>query len=315
LGRVVSHPHAIEVSCADGKVMLGGPILEDEVSLLVASVSSVPGVKQVEERLERHQESGNISALQGGTPRTGSRFELMQDQWSPAARVLTGLAAMGLVLAGLRQRGAMSGLLAAAGGGLLARSATNLDFGSLLGVGARARGIVVQKSININVPVEQVYEFWSNYQNFPRFMSRVKDVQPLGDNRSHWVVAGPGGVPLEWVSETTRTVPNELIEWHCVEGPALTHSGTVRFEPNGNGGTRVSVRMCYVPVGGAIGHAVARLFGADPKTKMDADLIRMKTLIETGHAPHDAARPGPPGMPARPASRGNGQSHTTGEKR
>jgi hypothetical protein len=51
--------------------------------------------------------------------------------------------------------------------------------------------------------------------------------------------------------------------------------------------------MCYHPIGGAIGHALARLFGSDPKSEMDADLLRMKTFIEKGHLPHDAASPLP----------------------
>jgi uncharacterized membrane protein len=67
----------------------------------------------------------------------------------------------------------------------------------------------------------------------------------------------------------------------------------VRFDPNGNGGTRLDIQLCYVPVAGALGHAVAKVFGADPKSEMDADLMCMKTLIETGRRPHDAARPLP----------------------
>jgi hypothetical protein len=53
------------------------------------------------------------------------------------------------------------------------------------------------------------------------------------------------------------------------------------------------VRLCYLPPGGAFGHAVASIFGADPKAEMDADLLRLKTVIETGRAPHGAAHPTP----------------------
>ena len=70
----------------------------------------------------------------------------------------------------------------------------------------------------------------------------------------------------------------------------MRHAGEVRFEPNGDGGTRLGVRLAYVPPAGALGHAVAALLGADPKSEMDADLMRMKTMIETGRPPHDAAR-------------------------
>jgi uncharacterized membrane protein len=68
----------------------------------------------------------------------------------------------------------------------------------------------------------------------------------------------------------------------------------VRFVGTTDGGTRVSVELSYIPPAGAFGHAVATMFGADPKSEMDADLLRMKSMIETGHAPHDAARPGLP---------------------
>lgn len=309
LGRAVSHPHAVHVDSAEGKVILSGPILEGEVPLLFATVKKVPGVRSIEDRLDVHKEAGNISALQGGLPRSGNRFELMQQQWSPATRVLTGFMGIGLVLAGLRERDLLGIALGAAGGGLLARSVTNLDFGSMLGVTADSRGIIVQKSININAPIGDVFEFWSNYQNFPRFMSRVREVRPLGDNHSHWSVTGPAGMPVEWVSETTQTLPNQLIEWRSVDGSSVCHSGQVRFDDNGSHGTRVSIRLHYVPVAGALGHAFARLFGADPKSDMDADLMRMKTLIETGHAPHDASQRGAGVAARRP--KGNGQAQST----
>jgi len=117
----------------------------------------------------------------------------------------------------------------------------------------------------------------------------VQDVQVV-DDRSHWTVAGPAGVPVHWTSELTRLEENRLIEWRSTNGSPVRHEGCVKFE-DCNGGTRVTVQMRYVPPAGAFGHAVAALFGADPKTEMDADLMRMKSMIETGHAPHDAAKP------------------------
>jgi uncharacterized membrane protein len=69
----------------------------------------------------------------------------------------------------------------------------------------------------------------------------------------------------------------------------VQHAGLVRFDPEKRG-TRVHIRMSYNPPAGATGHAVAVALGADPRRQMDGDLLRMKTLIETGKAPHDAAR-------------------------
>jgi len=291
LGRVVSHPHALDVTVRDGEVTLSGPILMDEVQPLVSCVQGIAGVRAVEDRLSAYEKAGRISALQGGRPRAGNRFELFQKNWSPTARLLAAGCGAGLVLVGARERGALNLALRVLGAGLLVRAATNREFASLLGVGEDCRGISVQKTISVNAPVERVFAFWRDYHNFPLFMTHVREVRVLDENRSQWIVAGPAGVLIDWISETTRVVPGERIEWRSESGAPIRHAGVVRFDSNGNGGTRVDIQLCYVPLAGALGHAVARAFGADPKSEMDADLMRMKTMIETGHPPHDAARP------------------------
>jgi uncharacterized membrane protein len=289
LGRVVSHPHAIEVSASGGHLTLIGPLLSYEARPLLKAVRRVPGVRAVSDQLTVYNEPGNVSALQGGEPRSGERFELMQHNWSPAARVVAGGAGAALMLAATQARGGLCALLGISGGTLLARAAANRDLASLLGFGER--GITVQKTIHVSAPVEQVFGFWTDYQNFPRFMHNVRDVQQVAENRSHWVVAGPAGVPVQWTAEVTRVIPGELIEWRSVSDSDVRHQGSVRFTSNGDNGTRVSVQLSYIPPAGAFGHAVATIFGADPKSEMDTDLLRMKTMIETGHPPHDAARP------------------------
>jgi uncharacterized membrane protein len=80
-----------------------------------------------------------------------------------------------------------------------------------------------------------------------------------------------------------------LISWQSAPGSTVEQKGVVRFRPDGDEKTVVDVRLSYYPPAGAIGHAIASLFGADPKSEMDEDLMRMKSFIETGHQPHDAA--------------------------
>jgi uncharacterized membrane protein len=89
----------------------------------------------------------------------------------------------------------------------------------------------------------------------------------------------------------TRVVPNALIEWRCEADCPVRNWGIVRFDADGYGGTRVNIRLFYLPPAGALGHAVATLFHADPKSDMDEDLMRVKAAIETGRLPHDAAAP------------------------
>jgi uncharacterized membrane protein len=288
LGRVVSHPHSVEVTAAGGHVTLSGPILAEEVRPLLRCVRGVSGVRAVSDRLAVYEDSAHVSGLQGGQPRRGSRFELMQDNWSPAARLASGSVGTALLLAATRARGGMCALLGLSGSALLARAATNRNLSALLGMGRASEGIVVQKTINVDAPVEQVFAFWTDYQNFPRFMHNVREVK-VQEDRSTWLVTGPAGVPVQWTSRVIGLEPNALIEWCSTYDSTVKHEGSVRFQPNGNGGTRVTVRLCYLPPAGAFGHAVASVFGADPKAEMDTDLLRLKTMIETGRAPHDAA--------------------------
>ena len=140
-------------------------------------------------------------------------------------------------------------------------------------------GIRVVRTMTVEAPIERVYEFWSDFENFPRFMSHVREVKRTGPDRTHWVVAGPGGTPIEWDAVITDRVPNEMISWRTVEGSLVEHRGTVRFRPAGNGATRIEVRMTYRPVGGALGHGIAELFGSDPERVIGEDLARVATHL------------------------------------
>lgn len=288
LGMVSSHPGAIEVRVHDGRVTLSGSILAEEVDPALSAVSSIRGVEGVENRLEVHQTAENVPSLQGGTRRM-QQFELMQENWSPSARTMMGMTGTVLTLYGLRREGFFRTIVGTIGLGILARSVTNMPVKRIVGVGAGHRAVDVQKTIHIAAPVEKVFEFWDNFQNFPKFMSNVREVQMKEDGRSHWVVAGPAGVPVEWDAVITERIPSQVIAWKTVPGSTVENAGIVRFNSGPDGTTRVDVRMAYHPPAGAIGHAVAPLFGADPKSEMDADLARMKSLIETGIRPHDAA--------------------------
>jgi uncharacterized membrane protein len=283
LGRAVSHPRAVTVTAANGRVTLSGPILVHEVSRLLATVSSVPGVTGVDNRLTVHEQAGDIPDLQGGVERTGESRELMQANWSPTARFLVGAAGGGLLTFGLTQRAPLACAIGTVGLGFLARAFTNRPLADLVGLGEGRRLIDVQKTIHIAAPVDRVFEFWSRYENFPRFMSHVREVRPEpGTRRSHWVVAGPAGVPVSYNTEITQFVPNEVVAWRTVPGSAVAHEGSVRFEAAPEGGTRLTVRMSYYPPGGALGHAVAALFGSDPKQAFDDDLMRLQSLIKGG---------------------------------
>ena len=288
IGMISAHPGAIEIRADGGRVTVSGPILAEEVDPVLSAVSSIRGVSGVENQLEVHQTAENVPSLQGGTRRM-QQFELMQENWSPTARTMMGITGTALTLYGLRREGFFRTIVGTIGLGVLTRSITNLPMKQIAGVGAGRRAVDVQKTIHIAAPVEKVFSFWDNFQNFPKFMSNVREVQMKEDGKSHWVVAGPAGVPVEWDAVITERIPNQLIAWKTVPGSVVEHAGTVRFNSNPDGSTRVDIRMAYNPPAGAIGHVIASIFGADPKSEMDDDLDRMKTLIEAGVRPHDAA--------------------------
>jgi uncharacterized membrane protein len=291
LGRVVSHPHAIDVKVTDGRVTLSGPVLRAEVNQLLRAVERVDGVRELVNTLEQHTEPGNVPALQGGsTPRLPGP-DILQRQWAPATRLLIGAAGATAAGYGASRRDVPGAILAAFGAALTARAATNLELRRFSGIGARRRSVDLQKTITIDAPVESVFKFWTAYENFPLFMSRVLDVRPgSGERQSHWKVAGPAGVPVEFDADVSSFVPNQALAWRTVEGSPVAHAGLVHFEPAGDGRTRVHVRMSYNPPGGWLGHGVAAAFGVDPKSSLDADLARMKTLLETGRPARDAAQ-------------------------
>ena len=288
LGRCVSHPSSIEVTVAGESVILSGPVLAEEVDELLNAIRSVRGVGNVENRLEVHEDAGDVPGLQGPGRKPGQRAGMMQESWPPATRLLASVIGGGMVLRAVRNPGLLNLGLGAVGFGLLTRAATNMETKRLAGMTER-RGIDLQKTINIQTPLEQVYKLFSHPENFPRFMKNVREVVALGDGRWRWTVAGPMGAPVRFVAACTQQVPHETVAWRSEPESAIGHAGIVRFQRNTDGGTRVEIRMTYSPPAGAAGHLVASLFGSDPKSEMDEDLLRMKTFLETGKEPHDAA--------------------------
>lgn len=192
-----------------------------------------------------------------------------------AARVTTGIAGGALIAYAMRKRGPLGTALGVLGAGMIANGMVPRRR-----VHARHAGIEVAKTLEVMAPVERVFDFWTHYENFPRFMSHVREVRDTGFGRSHWVVSGPAGVPVEWDAVVTEMSPNRLLAWTSVPGSQIDHFGEVRFQGAPGGPTRVDVRMSYRPPAGRAGHALARLFGSDPKSRMDADLANVKSLIE-----------------------------------
>ena len=280
LGRLSPHSRDVSVRAEDGKVHLRGSILNEEKDNILKAASQTRGIREVIDELEVFYSPEEMAAFQETTASKSSEVPSWKQQsLSPATRLLSSVGGSLLTLYGLKRKGVAGPVLSTAGLLLTARGMTNIDTNSLLGLGTGGNGIRVQKTINISAPIDEVYRFWHNFENFPLFMDHVKEVV-VQNGISTWKVAGPAGSSIEFQAHITRDVPNELIAWETIPDSQIHHAGVVHFERNWDGGTRVTVQMTYMPPAGVVGHKVAELFGVDPRQAMQDDLSRLKVLLE-----------------------------------
>jgi ribosome-associated toxin RatA of RatAB toxin-antitoxin module len=139
----------------------------------------------------------------------------------------------------------------------------------------------IEKSIEVHCPVRTVYNQWTQFEDFPKFMAGVKEVRQLDDTHVHWH-AEVWGKDKEWDAEITEQVPDERISWKSTSG--ATNSGTVRFESLGPDVTRVRLVMAYDPEGAIenIGDAVGLMSARVQESVEDFKEFIEERSAETG---------------------------------
>jgi len=147
-------------------------------------------------------------------------------------------------------------------------------------------GIHVRKTITVNKSPEEVYSFWHDFENLPRFMRHLESVRMTSEGRSHWVAKAPAGKSVEWDAVTTRDIPNELIAWRSEGDADIYNEGEVRFQaaPRGDA-TEIHVDLTYTPpfgVAGRVGAKMAKLFRKEPGQEVQDDLFALKQVLEVG---------------------------------
>lgn len=219
-----------------------------------------------------------------------------------AERLLSTLAGGALVAYGLRQEQSRVPLTLA-GGYLLYRGVTgycplyralNIRTANTDSIDG-SQMIRVERVMTINAKPDEIYTFWRNFENLPRFMRHLESVQVYGDRYSHWVAHAPAGTTVEWDAELISDRPNELIAWRSLPTADVQNGGSVRFRPApGDRGTEVHVVLAYQPPGGQLGRVVAKLFGEEPAQQVHDDLHRLKMMVEAGEIATNALQVGYP---------------------
>lgn len=136
----------------------------------------------------------------------------------------------------------------------------------------------IEKTIEVDVPLRTVYNQWTQFEDFPKFMEGVKEVRQLDDKRLHWR-AEVLGKDVEWYAEITQQIPDERITWKSTSG--AKNAGSIAFQPTGPAKTKLTLRLEYEPEGAAqtSGSAIGLV-----NLRVDGDLRRFKKFIEErGH--------------------------------
>jgi len=210
-------------------------------------------------------------------------------------RVVSGLAAAAVATMALRRKRLRPFLYPIAGSlfsrAVTGRCAVNRALGrnsarkarrSRVASVPRGEGIKLEKSIMVNRPVYEVYHFWRNFENLPRFMDHLESVRVLDENRSHWVAKAPAGTRVEWDAIIHNEIENELIAWRSLRGADVNNAGSVHFSSVGDGNrTEVRVVLSYEPPAGKLGAVVAKLLGEEPSKQVEDDLRRFKQVMES----------------------------------
>jgi uncharacterized membrane protein len=246
------------------------------------------------------------------TPQPGSEINVAWNE-----RRLSLLGGLGLAFYGITRRSIGGAAVALLGGALVHRAISgNSKLYSALGIstaksdGAREpeeyfdHGIHIEQSVTILRDQAELFRFWRDFQNLPRFMEYVKSVEVLDDKRSRWTVQGPVGTSLKWDAEIINEEPNQLIAWRTLGGADVDVAGSVRFVPAPEDrGTEVRVVIDYIPPTGKFGDVVAKLLGDSPSGQIREDLRHFKQLMEAGEIPTIQGQP-------KGTCKGSGKSHS-----
>jgi uncharacterized membrane protein len=144
-----------------------------------------------------------------------------------------------------------------------------------------AKEKVIEASVVIRKPCEEVFGFYRDFRNLPRFLGDVMAVEQVDPTASRWTIQGPFGVRLAWTVRVTEERTNELIRYETVSLPLLATYWEIHFTPGPRAGETEVREMMKAPLGG-LGRAALAVIRKFPDKEVAANLNRLKELMETG---------------------------------
>lgn len=156
-----------------------------------------------------------------------------------------------------------------------------------------AKPVRVEAAVTVDQSREQVYEYWRNLENLPRFMRHLTSVKQTGEETSHWEASVTGGMSsVQWEAEITEDEPGERIAWRSLPDATIQNSGVVDFEDApGDRGTEIRAIIEYRPPAGDLGASVARFFTPALEQMIKEDVRRFKHVVEAGEIPTTEGQP------------------------
>ena len=278
-GHTLTDARELHVETRDGVVTLAGVVRPGEPDLLIPAVERVRGVRSVESALTT---DGDPVAAR---PQTGLAANMPTGELTHGARLGLATAGAGLLARAVLRRGPFALPLAAAGVALFQKGRRGGRVEDLLGASGPPRAIRVDKTIHIDAPRGEVFEFLTDAGRSRRFFPGHFEVEDLGGGRVRWGTTF-AGADFTCEEVITEQIDDEKVSWQSTPESLVQYEGTARFEPEGEG-TRLSVRLNWNPPGGSLGEIAARAFGVAPKAMLDEGLKRTKIHLEQ----HADARP------------------------
>lgn len=268
---VFSNGHANQLARGLGWFSLALGLGELLAPRQIASISGVPNKNTTLIRLYGLREIATGVAIFSKRKPEGAI-------WSRVAGDAIDLVSLGLTL---RSPESKKGRVAFATANVLAVTALDLICAQQLTNGPK--GVHASGRCVVNRPRSEVYSFWRDFKNFPKFMKHLQSVEELDGQRSRWIAKAPAGTTVSWDATIVADIPGEEITWRSLENADVDNAGAVRFEqaPGGRG-TIVKVNLQYNPPAGVVGSTVAKLFGEEPNQQLDDDLRRFKQVMEVG---------------------------------